>query len=120
VVRDVVLRTRWIAIVAFLLVAVIGGLSWASRRRVYRTVAEGEAMLDAAGVAPGMSSGRLLAILDSLGVRHSAVSADGKAGARLGRTFEEFMGHGDLLADFTFDSAGRLCTRHAREVLTGP
>jgi hypothetical protein len=113
-------RTRGIAIVAFLLIGAFGALNWVGRRRVYRTVESSEAVLDAAGVVPGISPSRLLAILDSLGFEHSALSADGKVGARLGRSFEEFMIQGDLLAQFSFDSTGRLSTRHVREVLTGP
>lgn len=113
-------RTRFLAIAALLFLGVVGISRWVGRRRVYRTVASTEAMLDTAGVVPGIASSRLLAILDSLGVEHSSLGADNKVGARLGRSFEDFMVQGDLLAEFSFDPTGRLSSRHVREVLTGP
>ena len=87
---------------------------------MYRTVASTEVSLGAAGVAPGVSTSRILSILDSLGAEHSGVGSDGTVGARLGRSFEEFMIHGDILVTFRFDSAGRLTSHTVHEVLTGP
>jgi hypothetical protein len=48
------------------------------------------------------------------------LSADRSVGARLGRSFEDFFIHGDILAEFRFDSTGRLTSHAVREVLTGP
>lgn len=111
---------RWLAALGLLVVVVVGALSWVGRRRVYRTVASSETTLDSAGVRPGIPASRLMTILDSLGVTHSPMSADGTVHARLGRSFEELMVQGDILAEFRFDSAGRLTSRRIREVLTGP
>lgn len=104
--------------------AVVFGLwaafSWVTRRRVYRTVATSEAVLDSAGLVPGVSSTRVAAVLDSLHAAHGPLGPGGTIGARLGPAFEDFMISGDIYAEFKFDSTGRLMSRHVRERLTGP
>jgi hypothetical protein len=45
---------------------------------------------------------------------------DRAVGARLGRSSEDFIIRGDLLAEFRFDSTGRLTSHTVREVFTGP
>lgn len=113
-------RRRWVIVVAALFVGIFGILSWVGRRRVYRTVDGTETLLWTAGVAPGIPTARLLVILDSLEVEHSGLGGDGIVGARMGRSFEDFMIHGDIHATFRFDSTGRLTSHTVREVLTGP
>jgi hypothetical protein len=113
-------RRRWLIMVAGLCLGLFATLSWVGRRHVYRTVDGTEILLGAAGVAPGIPTARLLAILDSLRVEHSALSSDWVVGARMGRSFEELMIHGDIHATFRFDSVGRLTSHTVREVLTGP
>ena len=113
-------RWRWFSIILTLCVVLFGTLSWVGRRRVYRTVDGTEMLLGAAGVAPGIPAARLLAILDSLKVDHSTLGTGGIVGARMGRSFDDFMIHGDIHATFRFDSTGRLSSHAVREVLTGP
>jgi hypothetical protein len=113
-------RRRWIIGIAVLCLVLLGAVSWAGRRRVYRTVDDTKMLLVVAGISPGIPAPRLLAILDSLRVEHSELGSDGVVGARMGRSFEDFMIHGDIHADFRFDSTGRLASQAVREVLTGP
>jgi hypothetical protein len=101
-------------------VGLLGALSWFGRRSVYRTVGSTEGVLATAGIVPGTSISRVLEVLDSLGASHSRVRTDRTVGARLGRSFDDFMIHGDILAEFRFDATGRLTSRTVREVLTGP
>jgi hypothetical protein len=106
--------------IAVLLLCLIGALSWVGRRRVYRTVAGSEAVLAAAGVAPGTPVSRVIEVLDSLRASRSGLRTDRTVAARLGRSFEDFFIRGDILAEFRFDSTGHLASRTVHEVLTGP
>ena len=118
--RSLSSRRTWLLASAVLTLCLLGALSWVGRRRVYRTIGSTEAVLSAAGVVPGMPVSRVLDVLDSLGAPHSGLSADRSVGARLGRSFEDFFIYGDILAEFRFDSTGRLTSHVVREVLTGP
>jgi hypothetical protein len=113
-------RTTWILGTGVLILGLLGTLSWVGRRRVYRTVAGTETVLAAAGVVPGAPVGRVLAVLDSLGASYSELNADRTVGARIGRSFEDFFIHGDIVAKFRFDSTGHLMSHTVREGLTGP
>jgi hypothetical protein len=113
-------RRKWFVAVGIVLLALIAGLSWVGRRRVYRTVAGTEAQLDSAGLTRGVEARRVIAILDSLGAIHSELNADGTIRARIGRSFEDRLIHGDIHTQFRFDSAQRLVARSTREIFTGP
>jgi hypothetical protein len=113
-------RTRWLSGIALVVLALVAAFSWVTRRRQYRTVAGAQAALDSAGLTAGAPAARVLATLDSLHAPHTAPAADGIIRARLGRSFEDFFITGDLLAEFHFDSAGRLTSQNVREILTGP
>jgi hypothetical protein len=111
-------KVLYIAGIAALVLVV--AFNWSQRRRDYRSVVSTEAQLDAAGVSPGVKVSRVLAVLDSLGAIHSPLNADRTIGARIGRSFENGMIHGDIHATFRFDTTQRLVARSIREVLTGP
>ena len=113
-------RARWLAGLALLALAVVAAFSWVTRRRQFQTVAGAEARLDSAGLTPGAPAARVLAALDSLGAAHAALEPGGGIRARLGPSFRDFFISGDLIAEFRFDSAGRLASREVREWLTGP
>lgn len=113
-------RVRWLGGLLLVFVTFFAWLNWATRRRDYRTVAGAEATLDSAGLTVGVSSARVLAVLDSLRAQHSSLGTDRTVRARLGPSFQDFIIRGDLFAEFRFDSAGRLTWRAVREGLTGP
>ena len=97
-----------------------GAFNWVTRRRVYRTVTSSEAVLDAAGLVPGVPVARVVTVLDSLHAVRAALRPDGTMGARIGPSFQDVFISGDIYAEFTFDSSGRLLSRHVKERLTGP
>ena len=107
---------------AFGAIALAVFVAW--HQRGLTSVEKVKRALSRADVDSGCTSSRLLAVLDSLGVRHgNVVTLAGRPPtiyANFGRTSSTWIVYGELLGEFVFDKDGRLVTSRLKEALTGP
>jgi hypothetical protein len=106
----------WITL-AILVFVYVG---WEGRRREYRTVASAESDLALAGIAVGVAADRVYDILESHGAEQFDVDSRGVLSARLGRSFEKGLVHGDLFVECLFDATGCVKSWRVHEEITLP